>query len=113
MDVLLPKVARVGHGLEPGLELQVAKEAPQELRAFVPRLVRHRLLQRGVQVLNSSISTSSTFPAMPCQACSAPGFPSASCPPNSGGARADTDWTALGWNLLTSAEEDVGGWGSR
>ena len=48
-DVLLPQVARVGHGLEAGLEPQVAEEAPQEVRAFVPRLVRHRLLQRGVQ----------------------------------------------------------------
>jgi hypothetical protein len=48
VDVLLPEVARVRHGLEARLLLQVAEEAPQKLRALLPRLVRDGLLQRRV-----------------------------------------------------------------
>jgi hypothetical protein len=48
VDVLLPEVARVRHGLEARLLLQVAEEAPQKLRAFLPRLVRDGFLQRRV-----------------------------------------------------------------
>jgi hypothetical protein len=48
VDVLLPEVARVRHRLEARLLLQVAEEAPQKLRAFLPRLVRDGFLQRGV-----------------------------------------------------------------
>ena len=54
-DVLLPQVARVRHRLEPGLGLQATKEAPQELGAFLPGLVRdsfgHRCVQ-GVEQLD-------------------------------------------------------------
>ena len=46
VDVFLPKIARVRHHLEAGLLLQVAEEAPQELRTFLPRLVRNGFLQR-------------------------------------------------------------------
>lgn len=45
----MPELARIRQRLEPGLGLQIPEEAPQELRTLLLRLVRHRLLERGVQ----------------------------------------------------------------
>ena len=43
VQVLLPQVARIRHGVEAGLELEVQEEAPQKTGAFGPGLVRDAL----------------------------------------------------------------------
>jgi Fe-S-cluster formation regulator IscX/YfhJ len=44
-----PRLRGSGAILKPAFRLQVAEEAAQELRPLLPRLVRHRFLQRRVQ----------------------------------------------------------------
>ncbi len=49
LDMPLAQVAGIGRQLEAGVRVQFAEEASQEVGALVARLVRHGLLQRGVQ----------------------------------------------------------------
>jgi hypothetical protein len=49
LDVAVAQVTRIGHSGEPSLYLEVAEETAQEVGPFLPRFVRDRLFQRGVQ----------------------------------------------------------------